>query len=394
MPQKMPSLPQPDAFSKAHSETVLHYILDLIAKAPQHRLTFAEFMQQVLYTPCVGYYAVGNRKFGKEGDFITAPEVSPLFSQCIAMQTKQVLEQLSEPVILEFGAGSGAMALVIMQTLAAENCLPAAYYILEISGALAQRQQQLIKEKAPELFPYFKWLTALPDKPINGVILANEVLDAMPVHRFHIAQQGIQEYYVVRVGNALSKSLGWSLGEPSSSILKNTIAELNLPDQVDYSSEINLIQPAWIHSLSDCLQQGLILLLDYGYPEAEYYHPQRSSGTLKCFFQQHQHEDPLILPGIQDITAHVNFTAIARAAATAGLEVVDFTSQGSFLLNCGIEQRVHKIQNQLDYINAVQQLKKLTLPTEMGELFKVMALSRKMELELLGFKHFSRLRYL
>ena len=387
MPQHTSPLPLPDLITAQHAETVKFYLNDLILKKSEHKITFAEYMQQVLYAPALGYYAAGNRKFGKEGDFITAPEISPLFSQCLALQIKQILAQLQEGVILEFGAGSGKMALEIMRTLAAQNSLPTAYYILEISAELQQRQRQFIQQNAPELFSYFNWLTALPDIPIKGVIIANEVLDAMPCHRFCLQNNTIQEYYVTCKNDELS----WCLDQPSTAELTAKITELNLCPTTNYTSEINLIHPAWIHSVSDCLQQGLILLIDYGYPQAEFYHPLRNTGTLKCFFRHHQHEDPLILTGIQDITAHVNFTAIAHAAIAADLEVKGYLNQASFLINCGIERLLTKIENERDYINAVQQIKKLTLPTEMGELFKVMALSRRIDFGLLGFNDFSRL---
>lgn len=390
MPKHTSSLPIPDHYSQEHADLVLQYLRKQIAAAPTKRLNFAEYMQDVLYAPGLGYYAVGNRKFGKEGDFITAPEVSPLFSQCIALQVKQIFDAVADPVLLEFGAGSGKMALDIMQALAEMNTLPKAYYILEVSAELKLRQQQFLQQHAPNLYPYFKWLTSLPAKPFNGVILANEVLDAMPFQRFQINNHQIQEWYVIDNG----RSLDWLLAEPSTENLKKNVLALNLQSDIPYTSEMNLLQSGWIQSLSDCLQQGLILLFDYGYPEAEYYHAGRTNGTMKCFFRYHQHEDPLILPGIQDITAHVNFTAIARAASAADLDVADYTTQGCFLLNCGIEKLVAASADKVATVNAAQQLKKLTLPTEMGELFKVIGLSRRIDLELLGFTNFSRLRYL
>ena len=371
--------PHPDAI--AHSQRLIDLIRQNINQAGG-RIPFVEFMNQALYAPNLGYYSSNIRKFGAEGDFITAPEISPLFSQCLAKQCEQVLASFDEGVILEFGAGSGIMAAEILKALESLNQLPMQYLILELSADLQQRQRETLQVQVPHLLARVQWLKSLPIEPLQGVILANEVLDAMPVHRFRFDEQGVSEYYV-SLGDDDNTPFVWETINSSNELLLRTVEALQL--EVAYVSELNLALPAWIQSLSDILAAGLVLLIDYGFPSREYYHPQRNQGTLMCHYQHYAHDNPLILIGLQDITAHVNFTAVAEAADAAGLHVSGYTNQGNFLLSCGLTELLSGFDDSKNYLQQTQAVKKLIMPYEMGELFKVMALSRNLDMPLLGF---------
>lgn len=388
MPKETVTLPLPDELSRAHLRKVEAYLKNRILKSSEENINFAEFMKIALYEPGLGYYSSGNQKFGRHGDFVTAPEISNLFGMTLALQFKDILKTSPDFGILEFGAGTGKLALDIIKQLAHLDCLPKHYYILEISPELRQRQQYYLQKESPELFHYFTWITALP-QTFKGIILANEVLDAMPCHRFSYSNGKFYEYFI----EVLDDQFSWRL-KPASGELQKVLNQLGISFSEKYSSEINLMHKPWINALSACLMQGVIFLIDYGYPRKEYYHPQRNHGTLRCFFRHHQHENPLILTGIQDITSHVDFTAIAEAAIDANLKMEGYTSQSFFLLNCGITDLLNQAPNEKTRINWIQQLKQLTLPHEMGELFKVMALSRNISMPLQGFHQFDRLQTL
>ena len=370
-------LPSPDPVANAHSEQLrLHIAREIAENGP---LTFARYMQLALYTPGLGYYSAGSRKFGAAGDFVTAPEISSLFSQSVARQCQQILIDLNGGDILELGAGSGRMAADILRELQHISYLPNNYFILEISADLRDRQEKFIKNEIPELSDRVKWLNRSPSPPFKGVILGNEVIDAMPVHKFKI-DNGIKEVYV----NWKNEQFVWEIGEPSS-VLKDYIKNLTIDFPEGYESEVNLLLKGWIASLADMLQEGLILLIDYGFPRYEYYHTDRDRGTIACHYRHHNHFDPLILTGIQDITAHVDFTAIAEAAASQGLAVEGFTHQAGFLLNCGIATLMPQLEDVAEHYRIAQEIKKLTIPNEMGELFKAIALTRNYHQSLLGF---------
>lgn len=381
-PARLPA-PGPDA--AAHSARVAAHIRAAIAQAGG-AITFARFMELALYAPGLGYYSAGTRKFGADGDFVTAPEVSPLFARCIARQCEAVL-QASGGVILEAGAGTGALACGLLRELAELGRPPEAYLILELSAELRARQQTLLAEQVPELLPRVHWLDGWPDAGLRGVVIANELLDALPVHRFHVSAEGACECYVASDGDAFA----WRLGPLSSPLLRERVATLQADAALElapgYESEINLAAEAWIGSLAPLLQQGAVLLIDYGYPCHEYYHPQRRSGTLMCHYRHHSHSDPLCLVGLQDITAHVDFSAVARAAADAGLRLAGFTTQAHFLLGLGIETMVAEAAGDAArQFELAQQIKRLVLPSGMGELFKVMALTRGIDTPLQGFR--------
>jgi SAM-dependent MidA family methyltransferase len=382
-----PHLPEPDPAARAHSERLAAVIRAEIARAGGH-IPFARYMELALHAPGLGYYSAGSTKLGEAGDFVTAPEISPLFAYCLARQCRPVLAAVERGEILEFGAGSGALARDLLQELEKLDALPVRYGIVELSADLRARQQSLLRENVPHLMDRVTWHERLPATPLNGVILANELIDAMPVHRL-VKQDGWHELYV-----------GWRDGAgfvPEPGPLSDTRLAARVRAILDelgdanfeegYLLEINLAADGWLAATAEILAQGLILLADYGQPRGEYYHPQRSAGTLRCHYRHRVHDDPLILTGLQDITADVEFTALAAAAVQAGLAVTGYTTQTYFLLGGGLmewEQRLQQAEP-LVRMKLAQQIRRLTLPGEMGERFKVMALARGMDVALPGF---------
>lgn len=377
-------LPPPSADERAHSAALTERIRADI-EAHGGAIDFSRFMELALYAPGLGYYSAGREKFGDAGDFVTAPELGPLFARCLARPCAQVLTALDGADLLEAGAGSGALAADLLRELEALDSLPRNYFILELSAELRARQTQTLKLKVPHLFNRVRWLDTLPAKGFRGVVVGNELLDAMPVERFHLAAAGLQQ---LQVGWGKDKFI-WR-ARRADAALQQRIDALRLPGH--YTSEINFHAEAWVGSVSDCLTHGAILLMDYGFPRAEFYHPQRTDGTLMCHYRHRAHADPLIYVGLQDITAHVDFTAIAAAGSAAGLVLLGYTSQASFLLDCDLE----KILSASDpndvraHLALTQQIKKLTLPQEMGELVKVVALGRGLDKPLAGFRQQDR----
>ena len=375
------TLPTPSAEALAHSEQLKTIICQSI-QAQGGRISFHDFMQAALYEPSLGYYVAGLRKIGKEGDFVTAPEISPLFAQCLANQCAQVLTEIPQASILELGAGSGLMATQILLRLEQLACLPEHYFILDLSPDLQLRQRETIERHAPHLLNRIQWLTHLPNQPFQGVILGNEVLDAMPVELFTVTEQGIESVQVYLNNEELTFS---SLTSEQAAYIQTLLpTELTLP----YTSEFNPALAAWIHSLADCLAAGAILLIDYGYERADYYHPERTQGTLLCHYQHRVHDNPLIYPGLQDLTASVDFTAVAEAGVDAGLALAGYTTQAAFLASCGLEELFIEALNQNPQANyqLAQQIRTLSLPSEMGERFKVIALTKRFTTPLLGFR--------
>jgi len=373
-------LPAADPAAQAHSRQLAEVIRQHIC----HKggaIAFHEFMQLALHAPGLGYYSAGSRKFGKEGDFITAPETSPLFARCLARAIQPVLQSLPQQQILEVGAGSGIMAAGILQELANLNSSPDSYTILELSADLKQRQAETLQPFAARVF----WQDSLPEA-FSGIVLANELLDAMPVHRVMWQQGKLQECYVACEQDRFI----WQTGPVSDPRLEprfdDIIAQVgDLPE--GYVTEINLAAEDWIKTLGAQLQQGILLLIDYGFARHEFYHPQRLQGTLMCHYRHRAHDDPLILVGLQDITAHIDFTAMADSALEAGLQVAGYTTQAHFLLGSGLTELV--AQNEGDAVQQLElanQIKRLTLPQEMGELFKVMALTKNLQTSMPGFR--------
>ncbi len=378
-------LPEPEPEAREHSIRLIELIKDELAQGGG-RLPFDRFMALALYAPGLGYYTAGARKFGEAGDFITAPEISPLFARCLARQCKQVLTELGGGDLLEAGAGTGALATDLLLELEALEMLPEHYFILEVSPDLQQRQRETLMARAAHLTDRVQWLSTLPESGFNGVVVANELLDAMPVSRFHIAETGVQEGFVRWTDDAFASY--WD--EPASPGLMDAIVALQKQVgelAVGYESELNLRATSWMLSLAQRVERGAIVLIDYGYPASEYYHPQRSMGTLMCYYRHRAHDDVLILPGLQDITAHVDFTAVAKAGLDAGFNLKGYTTQAHFLLGCGLDSLLmnsdpNDIKNHMTLMQAV---KRLTMPTEMGERFKAIALSKGIESSLMGF---------
>lgn len=330
-------------------------------------ISFAEFMQKALYEPKLGYYVSGTRKIGKDGDFITAPEISPAFSQTLARYCQSVFQAMSSPAsILEFGAGTGVMAADILLTLEKWRALPEQYYILEVSPDFNERQLNTLRHQCPHLVERVVWLSTLP-KNFTGVVLANEVLDALPVHLFEV-----QKKIAIEKGIGLkNKQFIWRLGSHLDFSSVTDISDL----EDGYTSEYCPATYPWLKDLYTSMREGTVLLIDYGFLEHEYYHPQRDQGTLMCHYRHRAHTDPLLHIGLQDITAHVNFTAVAKAAEKSGFSVNFYGTQEKFLVAWGIleETSVHQLSLEEQY-RYTQGLKKLLLPSEMGELFKVMEL--------------------
>lgn len=375
-------LPAPSPEALAHSERLVAFIREEI-DAAGGSLGFDRFMELALYAPGLGYYSAGSCKFGEAGDFVTAPELSPLFSRCLAHQCAEVLAVIDGGAILEFGAGSGVMAADLLADLESSDALPSKYYILELSADLRARQQETLREKVPQLLERVSWLDGLPEAGFRGVVLANEVLDAMPVHRFRVRNAKPYELCVVPEGE------GFALreeepGEELAAAIAKLQQQVEFPE--GYESEVNLRAEEWVRGLAAFLEQGVALLIDYGFPRNEFYHTQRSRGTLMCHYRHRAHEDALILPGLQDITAHVDFTAMAEAAVEAGLSVRGYTSQANFLLANGLTELLNEVQGDMrQQLTLAGQVKRLTMPGEMGELFKVMALARGWDRPLQGF---------
>ena len=383
------TLPIPDEFALKLSESLQEKIrLAIINNGGS--ISFEQYMQMALYEPGLGYYSAGSSKFGEQGDFVTAPEISPLFSRCIARQCQQVLSEISSSDIFELGPGTGTMAIDIMLELKRNNSLPETYYLLEPSADLRQRQQLNIKNVIPQLEERFVWLDRLPEEKIKGVILANEVIDAMPVTRIVIDSE-IEEYAVACDFGAndqirfqwVKKGIDQKL-KSEIQVMFDTLRE-SVP--TPYTTEINYNIKPWLNSLNDVLDQGLILISDYGYPRQEYFHPQRHTGTLVCHYRHHAHDDPFLYPGLQDITASVDFTTVAEAAADAGLHVAGFTTQAHFLIACGLDQFIPESETDdaVERSKMVHQVAKLTMPGEMGEIFKFIGLTKELDIQLCGF---------
>ena len=378
-------LPMPSADALRHSERLLRLVQVEIERSGGV-LPFDRYMDLALYAPGLGYYAAGSHKFGEYGDFITAPEVSPLFARCLAQQAAQVLDELPGGDIIEFGAGSGQLAADLLLELELLDKLPRRYQILEVSPDLRQRQAETLRTKAPSLWSRVEWLEHLPDKPLRGIALANELLDAFPVQRFRIEGGELLEQFVVVAGGGL-KTVWEPVKSPGLETGLISLMERRGPFDDGYESEVNPRIRAWLQSIGGCFQAGLLLLIDYGYPQVEYYHPQRRTGTLMCHYRHRAHDNPLILPGLQDITAHVDFTHVAVSAQEAGFSVLGYTSQAFFLLGCGLDRLVagSDPNHPTEHLLLMQGVKRLTLPSEMGEKFKVIGLGKKLTGSLIGF---------
>lgn len=373
-----------------HQQALLARILQAVESA-DGALPFDAFMELVLYAPGLGYYTTGSVKLGAAGDFVTAPEISPLFARCLAAQVAEVFDQLtlrqqnSEKLapraadILEFGAGSGILAADLLEELARLKRLPDRYLILELSPDLAARQRDILRERLPELVNRVHWISQLPEH-FNGVMLANEVLDAMPVHRFRIKENGdAEELFITEWQAGGLQIIAGPIRSPGLAEAIRILQAQGLANTHGYESEINLRMGPWMRALAESLSAGMALLIDYGYPRAEYYLPERDQGTLLCHYRHQAHADPLAYLGLQDITAHVDFTALAQAGLDAGLQLAGYSTQANFLLGCGLDQRLAEAsQNPDELLTLAAGAKQLVLPSAMGERFQVMAFTRSL----------------
>jgi len=345
-------------------------------------LPFDAFMELALYSPGLGYYSAGAVKIGVGGDFATAPEMSTLFGQCLARQCAEILAATGGE-ILELGAGTGALAVTVLETLAELGALPDQYAILEVSADLAQRQRARLDALPEALRQRVTWLTRLPQEPLRGVVIANEVLDALPCARFVVHEKRVRALGVAVAANGAFIEREGFADEALARHAEALVREFALAD--GYRSELCWRIEPWIAGVSACLQRGVILLFDYGLPRTHYYHPQRTDGTLRCHFKQRAHHDPFILVGVQDISSWVDFTRVAEAADAAGLTVCGFATQGAFLLGSGMEELLGADQDEITHARRAGEAVRLLLPGEMGEAFKVMALCREFDAPLRGF---------
>lgn len=365
-----------------HSETVTSHLRQCIVQAGGW-LSFERWMAEVLYAPGLGYYSAGSIKLaarntqdqaGLAGDFVTAPELSPAFGRTLAHQIAQVFADCTDPKILEFGAGSGQLAQDILEELKTLGFHPQ-YDILELSADLKQRQQQALAPWGEQV----RWIDD-PGPAFEGIILANEVLDAMPVHIVGFDQDG----------QAIERGVIWTddgfawQDQPAGALLADTL-KARLPVLPGYITELNLAAEAWMQQITEWLNKGVALLIDYGFTASEFFHPQRRSGTLMCHIQHTAHDNPFFAPGLQDITAHVDFSAMATAAHRSGLAVMGFTSQARFLINAGLATQAARLNR-----HEARALEKLVSEAEMGELFKVLAVGKQIDLPLIGFSRSDR----
>ena len=377
LPAHLSHLPAPPAEALAHSRRLVSLIADEIAAAGGW-ISFARYMELALHAPGLGYYSAGARKLGAMGDFITAPESGRLFGQTLAHQAAQVL-RAGIPDVMELGAGSGRLARDLLAELLALDCLPQRYLILETSAELKERQHALLYRELPQLASRVAWLDALP-AAFSVLVIGNEVLDAMPVHLVTARDDGIEELGVT----ATAGTFAWS-ARPAAGTVLAIASELDLPS--GYTTEIHPAADAFVRTLAAHLERGVALLIDYGFPAHEYYHPQRAGGTLMCHYRHHSHADPLCLTGLQDITAHVDFSSLANTGVASGLELLGYTNQAQFLINCGITEVLARTpaDDAAAYLPLAAQAQQLLSPAEMGELFKVIALGRNFSSPLLGF---------
>ena len=379
------SMPNPDPEAKLHSQKLSKYIKKLIDEK-SGSIGFDEYMNLALYQPDLGYYSSGNQIFGAKGDFVTAPQISTLFSKCLAFQCIQILKDFENPSILEIGAGTGIMAKDLLLNLEKSNSLPKKYFIYEISADLKFRQQNLLKQSIPQYIENIIWLDKLPKRKFNGLIIANEVLDALPVKRFKKESNIFKEVKVTFIDN----NFHWinvTACDELTNFLEKIENKLSRTFFVDYCSEINVNLKIWLDSVQSVIEKGVILFIDYGYSISDYYHPEKFDGNLLCHYRHHAHNDPFFYPGLQDITTSVDFTSVAECAEKIGLNVNGYTNQTYFLFGCGLENLVPNmdllsIKSQTEIS---KELRSLIMPDEMGERFKFMALTKEYNKDLIGF---------
>jgi SAM-dependent MidA family methyltransferase len=375
-------LPEPDAELRAHSARMVSSLRAQIER--DGPITFERYMEQVLYAPGLGYYSAGLRKFGWGGDFVTAPELGSLFAECVAQAIAPVLRQLSYPVIMEVGAGTGAFAADLWLALEKVKALPERYLILERSADLRERQIEKLSLRAPQALPRVAWLDEPPREAFDGVLFGNEVIDALPAARFEWSDDQLYELGVDWTADTL-REVRLPPRENLSAAVQGLRADLSDPWPDGYRSDLLLNLPAWLSAVSASLREGVAIFADYGYPASEHYAAARADGTLVGHFRQRFLTDPYWYPGLVDLSVSVDFTALAHAADANAFRVAGFSSQAQFLIAAGIAERLQDgvIRNERQQLKRNEEARKLTLPGEMGERFKVMSLVRGIELDAL-----------
>ncbi|MCD5363722.1 class I SAM-dependent methyltransferase [Chromobacterium aquaticum] len=374
----MTTLPAASADALATSQSLVHAIQAEIRQQGGW-IPFSRYMELALYAPGLGYYAAGSHKLGAAGDFTTAPEMSALFGRALARQLAELLPQTAN-VIYEFGAGTGKLAIDILGELQALDALPERYCIVDLSPDLIERQQHNIRQALPQLADRVQWLSQLPER-LDGVIIGNEVLDAMPCELIRWSPEAQQR------GVALDgERFVWE-DRPIQDPQLLQLARAIQPQHDDYVSEISPANIGFLHTLAQKLERGAILLLDYGFPAAEYYHPQRHMGTLIGHYRHHTVDDPFFLPGLMDLTCHVDFSAMAQAGIDAGLDLIGYTTQAQFLINAGITQLLEQLDpaDAAGYLPHAAAVQKLLSPSEMGELFKAIGFGKNVSIDWSGF---------
>ena len=372
------NLPYPDT-SAEHASLALQEQIANEIQSHNNWISFNDYMQMALFTPSLGYYTGGSHKIGSAGDFVTAPSMTPLFGLTLARQLAPLLQQTAGNVY-EFGAGTGELAVSLLAGLP-ETALQH-YYIMDVSPELKQRQLELIQKQLPQHADKVVFLDSLPEE-FDGVIIGNEVLDAMPCEVVRWTEQGTEQMGVSIVDDRFT----WSSRPVNDERILAEALRIQ-PDKLPFTSELHLNQSAFIATLAQRIQRGAIIMIDYGFDEAQYYHPQRSMGTLIGHYRHHVVDDPFFWPGLMDLTCHVNFTAMAQAAVDNDLDLIGYTSQAHFLFNLGITEVLlneHPDVNSKEYLQAAAAMQKLVAPHEMGELFKVMAMGKNVDVDWQGF---------
>lgn len=380
-------LPEADADAQRVSATLVRSIREHI-QASSGWISFSDFMERALYTPGLGYYSAGSVKLGAAGDFTTAPESGPVFGQILASQLAEILSSMDRGVILELGAGTGKLACQILSQLESLGCLPRAYEILEVSGDLRQVQRNTLEQQVPHLMERVRWRDSLLSNEIEGVILANEVLDALPVDRFQIDDYGV----IQNVGVGLEGDAFVDAKRPASGVLLSQVRSIQKEFGEDWAngfqSELCVNVAPWLRTVLGGLSRGVALFIDYGLPRREYYLADRNRGTLLAYYRHRANQEFYQRVGLQDITAWVDFTGVAEVAQSEGCDVAGFTTQAHFLMAAGVDLMQSMLQSLDDpeKLKAVQQIKTLLMPGEMGERFKVMALTKDVNLQLKSFE--------